>query len=253
MELNKIILTRKKQIDELKLKYSGKELWSCKNDSTSSEDKACIREIKGLIRDSLINEVKLCAYCKRVLVGEFRGVVDAEHILPKSIYPDLEFKSVNLTLACRRCNFIKSDSVGFIDEHLSKSLEEKLNYYSSDDPCVRRIVEATEFYEIIHPNIDNYWDYISVYRIQSNDLFFTKYTFVGYENWEGSIAQTKSVNTYNMFKLRQFELERLCVSLGIPEHYEYVPEFYELTGARELANAVNYLRYDFDLELNLKN
>jgi len=48
-----------------------------------------------------------CAYCESKLKHVHHG--DVEHIVPKSLKPELTFKWENLTLACEICNQNKSD------------------------------------------------------------------------------------------------------------------------------------------------
>jgi hypothetical protein len=52
-----------------------------------------------------------CIYCRRVIKAERRNVTeDIEHFLDKSkvYYKKWAFSSLNLTLSCRPCNFVKS-------------------------------------------------------------------------------------------------------------------------------------------------
>lgn len=56
-----------------------------------------------------------CAYCEwKVLVGAYG---DVEHIIPKSLRPDLRFRWDNLTLACDICNTNKGDNSDLVDPY----------------------------------------------------------------------------------------------------------------------------------------
>jgi uncharacterized protein (TIGR02646 family) len=68
------------------------------------------------IKEALKNETyKKCAYCESKLLHVTYG--DIEHIIPKSLDPDLAFDWENLTLACDVCNTKKADIVGLIDPY----------------------------------------------------------------------------------------------------------------------------------------
>lgn len=57
-----------------------------------------------------------CAYCESKVTHVYYG--DVEHILPKSLFPQLAFAWENLTFACAKCNNAKGD------------------YYDSDLPVI---------------------------------------------------------------------------------------------------------------------
>ncbi|MCP3476508.1 HNH endonuclease [Bradyrhizobium sp. CCGUVB1N3] len=70
------------------------------------------KDIKDAIKGETHNK---CAYCEsnpnHVTFG------DIEHILPKSVKPELTYDWSNLTLACDICNTKKRDNEGFIDPY----------------------------------------------------------------------------------------------------------------------------------------
>lgn len=121
-----------------------------------------------------------CSYCKRVTVGEFKMVLDIEHILPKG---KKEFKSFmfsprNLCVSCKRCNMlIKGDDVSFIVDGAS----------FEDD------FSASEKYLFIHPHSDNYWDSMRYSVAINNNVILIQYTVVN--------NSKKGRYTYNYFKL----------------------------------------------------
>lgn len=68
------------------------------------------------IKDALILETHAkCAYCEwKLLVGAYG---DIEHIIPKSLRPDLRFSWANLTLACDACNNKKRTHSDLVDPY----------------------------------------------------------------------------------------------------------------------------------------
>lgn len=48
-----------------------------------------------------------CPYCYQKIVVEHNGSWDAEHIIPKDMYPQFMFEPRNLCVSCRDCNLIK--------------------------------------------------------------------------------------------------------------------------------------------------
>jgi HNH endonuclease len=83
------------------------------------------REIKGALREE--TQVK-CAYCEAFLADV--SYPHVEHIIPKSVRPDLAHQWENLTAACGPCNGYKDNfydlSAGLLDpyrDHLETHLE----------------------------------------------------------------------------------------------------------------------------------
>lgn len=69
------------------------------------------------VKEKLIEETSgKCAYCEwKLLVGAFG---DIEHIVPKSLKPELRFAWSNLTLACDVCNGSKGAHSDLIDPYV---------------------------------------------------------------------------------------------------------------------------------------
>jgi uncharacterized protein (TIGR02646 family) len=68
------------------------------------------------IKDALKEEThRKCAYCESKPLHVTHG--DVEHIVPKSIHPELAYEWENLTLACDSCNTQKSNREGFVDPY----------------------------------------------------------------------------------------------------------------------------------------
>jgi uncharacterized protein (TIGR02646 family) len=90
-------------------------------------------EIKAALREELGGK---CAYCEALV--EDVSFPHVEHIIPKSIRPDLAHRWHNLTSACGRCNIAKGDFF-----HADRGL---LNPYEDD-------VDAHLMFlgELIHP------------------------------------------------------------------------------------------------------
>jgi uncharacterized protein (TIGR02646 family) len=72
-------------------------------------------DIKDAIKRETHNK---CAYCESKPNHVTFG--DIEHILPKSVKPELTYAWSNLTLACDICNTKKRDKEGFIDPYTEK-------------------------------------------------------------------------------------------------------------------------------------
>jgi uncharacterized protein (TIGR02646 family) len=156
-------------------------------------DNKLIAPIKNKVK-SLLREVQneTCCYCKRNTTGEFKMVLDIEHILPKSHHPELMFNLVNLAIACKRCNMlIKKDDRSFI-VNLGKI---KISPFESSN------------YKLIHPNLDIYFDILRRVAIEINDTRLIKYTVVD--------GQDKGQYTYDYFKLVEFEQDSFNKAQGL--------------------------------------
>jgi len=74
------------------------------------------------IKEAIVTETNgKCAYCESKVRHIAPG--DIEHIVPKSVEPDLWFEWTNLTLACPICNNKKRANVGLVDPHLDEPSE----------------------------------------------------------------------------------------------------------------------------------
>lgn len=135
-----------------------------------------------------------CCYCKRVTFGEFKMVLDIEHILPKGIrqFKKFMFEPKNLCVSCKRCNMeIKKNDISFI----TKDANFEDTFYASDK------------YLFLHPHTDNYWDSIKYSVVIENDILLIQYAIV--DNCK------KGVYTYNYFKLAQLEIDSVNEAQGI--------------------------------------
>ena len=177
------ILTR----DDVKLiaeaKIRGGNIW---------ED-GSLDQVKQKIKDHfLIKTQDQCCYCRKNFTGEFRFVIDIEHILPKSIYPELIFELVNLSVSCKRCNMkIKRENTAFLIDPIG---------------VVNQIGDPSQ-YLISHPNLDNYFEHMTRLTQTVNDKKSVKY-----------IPLTdKGIYTYAFFKLHQLEIDTLNIAQGITD------------------------------------
>lgn len=174
----------------------------------------CIANFKARIKKHLLaNQDEQCCYCKKNLHGEFLMVIDIEHILPKSKYKSLTFNPKNLALACKRCNMkVKKDSIEFI----ANIDESKKNPFHPEN------------YKFIHPNSENFYDYISFHSISFNQHRLIKYNF--------NKSCKKSQYTYDFFKLKELEIEKLNLSQGLK-----IESLDEISPHTDLQNELEFL------------
>ncbi len=68
-------------------------------------------KVKEYYREKLNEQ---CCYCRKNTHGEFKMVLDIEHILPKSKFRHFMFHTYNLSVSCKRCNMnIKREDFSF--------------------------------------------------------------------------------------------------------------------------------------------
>lgn len=133
-----------------------------------------------------------CCYCKKDFGDEFNMVIDIEHILPKSRFPDYMFDVFNLNIACKRCNMrIKKDKIDFI---------------VNMDEIVAQRLERSQ-YKFIHPNFDNYFNHLEVIQILRNNKKFIKYLVVD--------NSQKGKYTYKYFQLDRREIDTINEAQGV--------------------------------------
>ena len=87
------------------------------------------------IKSSLIKETHAkCAYCESKFLHIAYG--DVEHVIPKSVRPDLSFEWTNLTLACDRCNTNKGAYTGEHDRILDPYATEPSSHMNIFGPLI---------------------------------------------------------------------------------------------------------------------
>lgn len=141
-------------------------------------------------------ENEQCCYCKKNFQGEFKMVIDIEHILPKgkAEFQDLMFVLTNLNIACKRCNMnIKGTKTDFVF-NITNSAQ---NHTDSSN------------YKFIHPNVDNYFDHLSVYQHIENEKKLIKYKIIA--------DSAKGKYTYDYFRLNELEIDSINQAQGLIE------------------------------------
>jgi len=172
-----------------KLSFSHQEkihMKSAVEEGHLSWSEGYLSEIKRkLKRQHLRKQFDCCCYCNRDLIGEFSLVVDIEHILPKSIFPNHMFTQKNLSIACKRCNMnIKKADVSF------------LNIQIEDLP---KRVFRSRYYKFVHPNLDNIEAHLNLEIIRlSRRKKIIKYVILK--------ESSKGQFNYNYFKLQRLEV-----------------------------------------------
>lgn len=149
------------------------------------------QKIKLFCRD---RQGEQCCYCRRYTIGEFKMVLDIEHVLPKSKFKHYMFNLNNLSCSCKRCNMDKK--------------KEDISFYlgSINSPDLDF---KSETYQLIHPNIDNYYDHIDYYVSIVNEKMLVKY-FVKNNSQKGGY-------TFCYFKLNELEVDTFNQAQGIVE------------------------------------
>lgn len=154
-------------------------------DSLWSSDS--LKDVKEKIKSHLLEVCTHCCYCRRPFKGEFKMVIDIEHILPSSIFRELAFDKNNLSLSCKRCNMsIKKDRLDFLNGNLEKvgnylKGKSKLSRYV--EQCTRigsianlnRIIYSSFNYKFIHPVLDQYSNHLDYMSFQINDKSLVVY------------------------------------------------------------------------------
>jgi hypothetical protein len=158
-----------------------------------------LNDLKRKIKDHhLERQNHCCCYCNRNVFGEFRMVLDIEHIIPKSELLDHIFTQRNLSVACKRCNMkIKKADLSFLISPL-RHLPNRLF--------------RSRYYKFIHPNLDNYNAHLLYCSIQRGRKKLIKYDIV-----DGS---PKGQFNYDYFKLEQLELNSYDIAQGATERVE---------------------------------
>lgn len=158
-------------------------------------DNPLVSDLKQKIKEHYrIKGKEQCCYCKKNFHGEFKFVIDIEHILPKGHidFKYLIFTPNNLNVACKRCNMnIKGQKIDFITS---------LSDIKSD-------YQNSKFYKFIHPNFDNYFDHIK-YHCQILD----DQKLINYQIKNNS---KKGAYTYEYFRLNELEVESINRAQGV--------------------------------------
>ena len=154
--------------------------------------RAVLVALKDRIRSfHLKRQSSKCCYCRMNLHGGGSFIVDREHIVPKDKYRDLTYVISNLSVACKRCNMqFKKDDVGFLI-----SRDTILTNHGTSDQ-----------YRFIHPNFDEYSQFIKKISYEEDDQAYVKYT---------KSDHPKAEYTYSYFDLRALEVNSFDQGQGI--------------------------------------
>ena len=154
---------------------------------------------KKLKEQHLTKQFNCCCYCSRDLKGEFKLVIDIEHILPKSIFTNHMFTPKNLSVACKRCNMnIKQADVSF----LTVATEDLPNR-----------VFRSQFYKFVHPNLDNIEAHLNLEIVRlSRRKKIIKYVVLN--------ESSKGQFNYDYFKLKRLEENAFDEAQDLPSRAE---------------------------------
>ncbi len=154
-----------------------------------------LKPVKSKIKSYYRNKLnEQCCYCRTDTTGQFKMVLDIEHILPKKHFKNLMFEVCNLSVACKRCNMlIKKHDISFVTSVKSVT----------KTPC------NSELFKFIHPNSDNYYNHLN-YNVEIvNNERIIKYNVVN--------NSKKGKFTYDYFKLKEIEVNSIHKTQGIEE------------------------------------
>ncbi|MCW3104219.1 MAG: hypothetical protein JWO09_2659 [Bacteroidetes bacterium] len=133
-----------------------------------------------------------CCYCRKNSHGEFKMVLDIEHILPKSKFKHYMFHTYNLSISCKRCNMsIKNEDVSFVTD-MDVALKDGNN---------------SNLYRFVHPNLDDYFSHLKYFTKTVNQQKIIKYKVVA--------DSSKGKFTYDYFKLSELEIDTINVAQGV--------------------------------------
>lgn len=126
----------------------------------------------------------LCCYCQRDQHGEFKLVIDIEHILPKEKYRPHMFDLWNLSVSCKRCNMqIKGQRTDFLVDPEFTTIQKR----------------DSAGYRFAHPNFDLGTRHLERLVIQSGTVRLVKYVVTP--------GSSKGQYTYEYFRLRELEID----------------------------------------------
>lgn len=176
-------------------------------------------EAKGLrdkIRKFLFDNIPVfCCYCSCPMDGWHKWTIDTEHVLPKgnANYKKYSFEIKNLNLSCKRCNM-----------GIKRSDDSFYSGGNVDDPF------KSEFYSIVHPNLDHMENHLEVVSEQRNKQIMVRYTVVN--------GSAKGAETRRYFRLGELERDTFSRAQGLEVGDVILPpdlenQFEALTGLDE--------------------
>ncbi|GAA0589340.1 hypothetical protein [Caenispirillum bisanense] len=155
-------------------------------------ENAEIKSVKAKIRDHhLRRHGNTCCYCRTNLNGAGHFMIDREHVLPKSKYKSFTFSVWNLSVSCKRCNMqFKGECDKFVlDKQSGADFKSSLNY------------------QIIHPNFDEWENYLCREAKQVNRKNMVVYTVLN--------DHSKGAYTHEYFGLKELEVNSFDEAQGI--------------------------------------
>ncbi len=162
-----------------------------------------------------------CCYCCKNTHGEFKLVLDIEHILPKAHYLQFALSPFNLSVACKRCNMnVKGEDVSFL----------------IDPVAAHTNPEDENNYKFIHPNLDMYFDHLCYESIIRNDQKIIKYTVTN--------SSTKGKFTYDYFRLKELEIDTVNAAQGVKVGSQKFSDLLKKETIEEIELLLNELKAD---------
>lgn len=126
---------------------------------------------------------EMCCYCLRNLKGEFKLVIDTEHILPKEKYRPHTFDIWNLSVSCKRCNMnVKGQRTDFL----------------KDPTFVAFKKEDESAYHLVHPNLDEVREHLARISLEVDGQRLVSYVIKN-NSEKGSFS-------VDYFRLRELEI-----------------------------------------------
>lgn len=156
-----------------------------------------VKQVKARLKaHKRLEQRERCCYCQRSTLGEFKMVLDIEHILPKSKFSHCIFDLPNLAVSCKKCNMkIKGERLDFLNGEVSELLRiDKSHLFKK------------ERYKFAHPNLLSVYEHLSIYSSLDGPatiLHYRIFTEVG-------------KYTYDFFRLEEFVTESMDRVQGLP-------------------------------------
>ncbi|SFD01084.1 HNH endonuclease [Collimonas sp. OK412] len=126
---------------------------------------------------------EMCCYCLRNHIGEFKLVIDTEHILPKEKYRPHMFEIWNLSVSCKRCNMkVKGQRIDFLADATFASVGTQDN----------------SAYHFVHPNLDEVRQHLSRVALEVDGERLVSYVVKG--------NSAKGTFHVDYFRLRELEI-----------------------------------------------
>jgi uncharacterized protein (TIGR02646 family) len=156
-----------------------------------------VKQVKARLKaHKRLEQGERCCYCQRSTLGEFKMVLDIEHILPKSTFSHCIFDLSNLAVSCKKCNMkIKGERLDFLNGEVPELLKmDKSQLFKK------------ELYKFAHPNLLSVYEHLSIYKSLDGPVTILHYRILT------EIGQY----TYDFFRLEEFVTESMDRVQGLP-------------------------------------